>query len=253
MRIIIIGASGFVGSYLVEELSQEHTIIPVYKNDIDIFHNETVKIVLEKTEPDFVINCLSFGDKDVNSRSSDDVAKNLSSFYSFYANRSLFKYYINIGSGIESTNSDSAYAFSKKLISNQIFNNSKFFNLILFGCFGKHERETRLLKRFINSDSVFNIKDDRVFDYISIQDFTKIVKYVITHPENVLTPWINCVYKDKLKISEFLSMFCDINKLEKNFIVESESRNDYKGKYNLDELYGLNLYGIGHGMREYML
>ena len=139
------------------------------------------------------------------------------------------------------------------MISNQIFNNSKFFNLILYGCFGKHEKETRLLKRFINSKDTFSIKDDRVFDYISIQDFTKIVEYVISSPESILHPHINCVYRDKLKISEFLSMFCDINKLEKNFIVESASDKNYKGKYNLDELYGLNLYGIGHGMREYML
>jgi len=253
MKIVIIGASGFVGSHLVKHLSLQHKVIPIYKGDIDVFDNESVKDFLEKTEPDFVINCLSFGDKDINSRSSEDVAKNLSSFYSFYSNRNLFKYYINIGSGIESTNSDSAYAFSKKLISKQIYPNSKFFNLILFGCFGKHERETRLLKRFINSKDTFKIKDDRVFDYISIQDFTNIVEYVISSSESILTTHINCVYKDKLKISEFLSMFCDINKLEKNFIVESEIDKDYKGNYNLDELYGLKLYGIGHGMREYML
>jgi nucleoside-diphosphate-sugar epimerase len=165
----------------------------------------------------------------------------------------LFKYYINIGSGIERTTNDSAYAFSKRIISNQIFNNSKFFNLILFGCFGKNEKDTRLLKRFINSKDTFSIKDDRFFDYISIQDFAKIVEYVVSHPEKILWPEINCVYRDKLKISEFLRMFCDINKLEKNFIVESESDNHYKGNYNLDDLFGLKLYGIGHGMREYML
>lgn len=101
MKILIVGASGFIGSYLVDKLSQSHQVIPIYKNSIDLFHNETVKVILEKTEPDFVINCLSFGDKDVNGRSSEDVGKNLSSFYSFYSNRNLFKYYINIGSGIE--------------------------------------------------------------------------------------------------------------------------------------------------------
>jgi nucleoside-diphosphate-sugar epimerase len=253
MKIVIIGASGFVGSYLVKHLSLQHNVIPIYKGDIDVFDNESVKYFLEKTEPDFVINCLSFGIQDINNRSSDDVAKNLSLFYSFYSNRNLFKYYINIGSGIELTSNDGAYAFSKRLISNQIFNNSKFFNLILYGCFGKHEKETRLLKRFINSKDAFSIKDDRLFDYISIQDFTKIVERVISSPESILHSHINCVYRDKLKISEFLSMFCDINKLEKNFIVESESDKHYKGNYNLDELYGLNLYGIGHGMREYML
>ena len=48
-------------------------------------------------------------------------------------------------------------------------------------------------------------------------------------------------------------MFCDINNIEKRYEVESESEDSYTGYSNLHEVPGLNLYGIGHGMKEYII
>lgn len=256
MKIVIVGASGFIGYYLTNLLKKEHDIIPVYKDTVDVFNQNDVRLFLEHHTPDMVINCLSFGGNDINGRSSEDVGKNFSSFYSFYSNSKLFKYYINFSSGIETTDSDSAYAFSKKIIS-RMARNPNWFNLQIFGCFGKHEKSTRLLKQYLNSSDTFEIQNDRLFDYISIQDLGKIVKSVLSATavnSTLLIPrHIVCTYETKMLISEFLEMFCDINKIEKNYVIASTSDKAYTGFSNLRDIEGLHLYGLGHGLQEYML
>lgn len=261
MRIIILGAGGFIGSYLTNELTTAHQVLPIYKDTVDLFDNETVRLLLEKVEPDVIINCLTFGGKDnLHNKDANDVSKNLSLFYNFYSNSDLFKYFINIGSGIEKTDSTSAYAFSKKAISNLIEGDSKFITLRLFGCFGKNENESRLLKRFLASKEPFKIVNDRPFDYISIQDFYNILKFVL---ENLGTlalkdvSLIDCVYGEKITISEFLELFCDINNIEKNYIIDSTSNDSYVGNpdmiYRLKKYHRLRLYGLAHGLKEYWI
>jgi len=251
MKVVIVGAAGFIGSYLVEHLTKNHTVIPIYKDTVNVFNNTDVRIFLENNVPDLVINCLSFGEGQGNN--SEDVGKNISSFYSFYSNQDLFKHYINIGSGIEETDKDSAYAFSKKLIASRMIS-KKWFNLIVYGCFGKHEKPSRLLQQFLTSKDIFKIQNDRYFDYISIQDFANVITAVAGNIDNIYMPNnITCVYDKKIKISNFLSIFCDINNLEKKYLVESESDEAYTGYSNLHEVPELTLYGIGHGMREYII
>ena len=54
-------------------------------------------------------------------------------------------------------------------------------------------------------------------------------------------------------MSEFLRLFCDINNIDKEIIVESTSNNPYIGDSTiLDFLPDLDLYGIMYGMKEYM-
>ena len=254
MRIIILGAGGFIGSYLTNELTTAHQVLPIYKDTVDLFDNETVRLLLEKVEPDVIINCLTFGGKDnLHNKDANDVSKNLSLFYNFYSNSDLFKYFINIGSGIEKTDSTSAYAFSKKAIFNLIKDDKKFITLRLYGCFGKNENESRLLKKFLASKEPFKIVNDRPFDYISIQDFYNIVKFVLANKDISL---IDCVYGQKIKISEFLDLFCDINNIEKNYIIESTSDDSYVGDSDiirsLTNHRGLRLYGLAHGLKVYV-
>jgi dTDP-4-dehydrorhamnose reductase len=257
MRIIILGAGGFIGSYLTNELTTAHQVLPIYKDDIDLFDNETVRLLLEKVKPDVIINCITFGGKDkLHNNDASDVGKNLSLFYNFYSNSDLFKYFINIGSGIENKEAKNAYAFSKKAISNLIGDNKKFITLRLYGCFGKNENESRLLKKFLASKEPFKIVDDRKFDYISIQDFYNILKFILSNVGTLEYNVIDCVYGQKITISEFLELFCDINNIEKNYIIESTSDDSYVGNSDiirsLTNHHGLRLYGLAHGLKVYV-
>ena len=250
-KILILGAGGFIGSYIAPRLAKNNAVMSITKPGIDVTDAAAVRNILELSQPDFVINCLTFGgNENVNSNNPSIVAKNLAMYYNFKSNSDLFGRYINIGSGIEQDYSNnSAYAFSKRMISKDL-DPSKFTNLKLFGCFGSDEKDSRLLKRFLASDGPFVLTNDRKFDYIYIGDFYKILEYVINNNQYKS---IDCVYSKKRTLSEFLRLFCDINNIDKEIIVESTSDNPYIGDSTiLDFLPDLDLYGIMYGMKEYM-
>ena len=255
MKVIVIGAGGFIGSYLTKRLTEKYQVLPVYTDTFDVLDQPTVKTILETLKPDCVINCLSFGGYDLSSNSSEYFSKNMTLFWNFFSNQEHFGKYINIGSGIEKVvtpNYNGSYAFSKREISKIIRTSDKFLNYYLYGCFGNHEKDNRLLKRFLASEDTFVIKDDRYFDYISIQDFYKFIEYELDGKREKETTFkeIDCVYDKKMLISDFLTMFCDINNIRKNFVIESTSNINYTGRG--PNLNGLHLYGVGHGLKEYM-
>jgi dTDP-4-dehydrorhamnose reductase len=259
MKVLIVGAGGFVGTYLTEHLSKKHEVYPLYKGTIDLLDNAIVTTLLETLKVDIVINCLTFGGKEkVKENSASDVADNLAMFYNFYTNQHLYTKYINIGSGIEKSKDNSAYAFSKRTIQNIIKNNSKFITLRLYGCFGKGEPDFRLLKKFLATKEPLKIIDKH-FDYFSIQDFGNVVEYIVnevqTGEQKFYSHDIDCVYGQKMLLSEFLDYFCDINNIEKNFVVDSYSSESYTGDSNtLCKLQnnGLRLYGLAHGLKVYI-
>jgi len=259
MKVLIVGAGGFVGTYLTEHLSKKHEVYPLYKGTIDLLDNATVTTLLETLKIDIVINCLTFGGKEkVKENSASDVADNLAMFYNFYTNQHLYTKYINIGSGIEKSKDNSAYAFSKRAIQNIIKNNSKFITLRLYGCFGKGEPDFRLLKKFLAAKEPLKIIDKN-FDYFSIQDFGNVVEYIVnevqTGEQKFYSHEIDCVYGQKMLLSEFLDYFCDINNIEKNFVVDSYSSESYTGDSNTLwklQSVGLRLYGLAHGLKVYI-
>ena len=85
MRILVIGAGGFIGSFITKELVKKHIVIPVYSKDgIDLTNQEQVTDLLTAAQVDIVINCVTYGGKDqINETDSTIVAKNLSMFYNF--------------------------------------------------------------------------------------------------------------------------------------------------------------------------
>jgi dTDP-4-dehydrorhamnose reductase len=259
MKILIVGAGGFVGTYLTEHLSKKHEVYPLYKGTLDLLDNTTVTTLLETLRVDIVINCLTFGGKEkVKENSASDVADNIAMFYNFHNNQHLYTKYINIGSGIEKSKDNSAYAFSKRAIQNIIKNNSKFITLRLYGCFGKGEPDFRLLKKFLAAKEPLKIIDKH-FDYFSIQDFGNVVEYIVnevqTGEQKFHSHDIDCVYGQKMLLSEFLDYFCDINNIEKNFVVDSYSSESYTGdSHTLWKLQsvGLRLYGLAHGLKVYI-
>ena len=259
MKILIVGAGGFVGTYLTNHLSKKYEVYPLYKDTIDLLDFKTVETLLSTIQFDVIINCLTFGGKQkVKENTASDVADNLAMFYNLYANQHLYTKYINIGSGIEKSKDNSAYAFSKRTIQNIIKGNNKFITLRLYGCFGKDEPDFRLLKKFLAAKEPLKIIDKH-FDYFSIQDFGNVVQYIVnevaTGNELYHSYEIDCVYGQKMLLSEFLDYFCDINNIEKNFVVDSYSSEPYIGDSNT--LYklqstGLRLYGLAHGLKVYI-
>ena len=90
-KILILGAGGFIGSYITPRLSKNNIVMSITKPGIDVTDAAAVRNILELSKPDFVINCLTFGgNENVNSNDPNIVAKNLAMYYNFKSNSDLF-------------------------------------------------------------------------------------------------------------------------------------------------------------------
>lgn len=263
MRIAILGAGGFLGSYLTEHLVHNHYIIPVTRHTLDLTDYNQVDAWLGKAVPDVVINCaISGGGKNVNDINYSDVQRDLAIFLNFY-NNSAVKKYINIGSGAEFdrrtsiTNAEEcdilnskpleSYGFVKNTIARMVLMRQDFFTLRLFGCFDNSEPSIRLFKKF-KQHSKITIQD-KYFDYISAEDFARIVEHYCTSAD--LVKDLNCVYENKLMLSEQLRMFAKYH--VPNGVIDSETVSDlnYTGSgRNLCKL-NIPLKGLEQGIKDY--
>jgi GDP-L-fucose synthase len=267
ISVMIVGADGFIGSSATQKLSKQYHCIPIHKsNGIDFTNYNQVKQLLEATRPDVVLNCLAYSSKHCIDNPGEEVGKNLSMFYNFYANKHLYNQYINIGSGAEfdrSTDIDvalecdifnvlpgDAYGFNKNLVARLIADAAdKFITLRIFGCFGSTEWSSRLLKRFIQTPN-FVLENDRYFDYVSIDDFLTVVKHVIDNRITALD--CNVVYDEKLLLSEFLNRFCKIHEKYSKFVVSSNSDKNYTGSSAKLNSLCLRLSGLDVGLKNYL-
>lgn len=262
-KLLIIGAEGFIGSYLSKNLLNYETH-KVVKGSIDVLNIDSVTSLLKECKFDIIVNCLTFGGKEkVNLVDQTIVENNVTMFNNFLLNSDKFSHFVNIGSGSEfdtSKNIDQAfeyeifnsspkqsYSYSKNLIARSIFYNNKFTTLRLFGCFGKDEPNIRLLKKYIIDKEIKII--DRYFDYISIQDFQLILNYILS---NRITSFdVNCVYKDKIKLSDFLRCFDKVFKRNNNFVIDKISDLNYTGSCDKLNSLNLNLFGLEESFKNF--
>lgn len=57
MKIAITGVGGLVGSCLVKQLASQHQIVPLKHTDLDITNKRAVQVVLQREQPEVIINC----------------------------------------------------------------------------------------------------------------------------------------------------------------------------------------------------
>ena len=100
MKIAILGARGFIGSYLVQYFSNKsHTVIPVTRDTLNLSDYIAVDNWINSVQPDVIINAVtSGGGARVNDINYTDVQTDLGIFFNFYNNKHCPRY-INIGSG----------------------------------------------------------------------------------------------------------------------------------------------------------
>lgn len=262
-KVIILGANGFIGSYLVKNI-QGINIVPITRDDINLNDYFSVMDLLIKENPYAVINCAMSGKKSkIDNLDSDDVKRILGIFLNFYNLRGLFTKYINIGSGAEfdrETDIDyrsentiaervpaDNYGYVKNVISRLCIDDPKFITLRLFGCFDKSEHEDRLFAKLMRNESINII--DKEFDFFSAEDFSRVVIHCLN---NELTyKDLNCVYEEKLKLSETLNKFVDIHHLTAQINILDVSSTNYTGSAIRLKIENLKLAGLEQSIRNY--
>jgi GDP-L-fucose synthase len=264
MKVAVLGANGFVGSSIVNYLSKKYEVVPIKRDTIDLLNMVKVTHYLKDQMFDVVINAAAVM---TDNNALHDTRNNLGLFMNFYNNSELFGKFINLGSGAEFDRTldinespedlifnrlpEDSYGFGQNIKSRLCHDKQNFFTLRLFNCFGPGEGSTRIFPKFISkqNEEVFEIQNNRYFDYFSISDLLKVIEHVIL--EDCVTKDINCVYSEKYKISEVLGMFCSANRLRPNFKVVSENSNNYTGRsLNLESL-NIDLEGLKKGISNY--
>lgn len=267
MRVIVLGGNGFLGSYLKNNL--KHDVYSVTRKELDITNLDQVKYFLRynsgRDKFDAIINCAIVGGSFDNRLG---LKENLSVFMNFFECSHLFGKYINIGSGAEFDKSKDItnareeqiftsspkddYGYVKNIISRLCYQKSNFYTLRLFGCYDSTENKERLFKK-LQANKLELVKD-KFFDYISARDFCKIVDFYLLSKQN-LPKDINCVYSEKYKLSQLISMF----QKEKNIKSDVKIINDnldvppdnYTGCSSKLEKLGMILTGQEYSMKYY--
>lgn len=244
MKIAVLGARGFVGSSLAKHLSDNHKVVPVVRSTLDLLDYQQVFDFLKKEKFDVIINAAAVM---TDPNSFADTRNNLGIFMNFFNSSGMFEKFINLGSGAEFDRSinieniqedqlfkrmpSDSYGFGQNIKSRLCLNRKNFYTLRLFNCFGRGEYSSRIFPKFLSkqSDDVFEIQNDRYFDYFSITDLCKVVDYYVN--DDPIFPDVNCVYKEKYKISQVLEKFVKLNNLKNNITITSTSNNNYTGDY----------------------
>lgn len=269
MKILITGASGFIGKYLKTYLSNEHELLTPTSSELDLSNTIVVNEFFKDQYFDAVIHTAVQGRNnvyDVDSKLANDI---VNMFVNLLGNRQHYKTLINFGSGaefgldrsIDNCAEDDilnvipveGYGLGKNIVARTIRGMSNFYNLRVFSCFDPSEESNRLITKFkkiSEQGSVFEISQDRYVDFVSLHDIAIVVKAVLN--TQLAYTDINIAYQNKLLLSDLLYNYCQIHNIDtKHLVVTGTSNKHYTGNGDRLASLSLNLEGILPTLQRY--
>lgn len=250
MKILIIAKNSFLAKQIKDYfLNSEYDLYFSSREDFDLTSAEQTRNFFNVRHYDVVVNCAINGGIRGKEDTLQDFLNNIQMFKNLVDNRDGFGKLINFGSGAEfdrSLDIDSCseeqiftrspkdyYGLSKNIITRIIYKYDKFFNIRIFGCFGKHEKESRFLKTNIKnalSNEPLNVHQDRFMDYISADDLCKILKFYFDNNIELLPKDLNAVYKKKYTLKQLAKMVKFHLNSESEILIQQEGlANSYTG------------------------
>lgn len=204
MRVLIIGATGFIGRNLKEyfENKEGYVLLAPNRQELNVLDEKSVTKYLQQHQIDVVIHAAIYVCNEFKGNAPELILENdLRMFYNFEKNKSLYKKMIYFGSGAEydktypivdiSENEigesipESDYGFAKYIIGNSILGEKNIYNLRIFGLFGKYEnwRETFISNCCCKAVKglPLTIRQNVFFDYMWIEDFCGIVEWFVNN------------------------------------------------------------------------
>lgn len=201
--IILLTGSGF----LAKEIQEKLDVIKVPRSVLE--NPKKLLTMVEEAGAEFIIHT-SWAD--VGGGGSGSYEWNMLVHDNLLQISSLVKSIFIFGSGCETepVHEDRFwYKKGKVDVAAKVITNNKFINLILYGCFGRHEEPTRLIKNCMNRISnnlPIELKQDRWMDFLYVDDLISIIKYYMNNPID-LPRRLDCVYPHNHELNH-LSSIC---------------------------------------------
>jgi UDP-glucose 4-epimerase len=204
LRVLITGASGFIGRNLAELFLGRYRVESPSSCELDLVNEQAVREYLTKNRFDVVVHCATTRSNRKVGAPADLLDRNCRMFFNLLRNKSSFGKLIYFGSGAEYDRHElpalvpegyfdtripmDPYGFSKYLCAKYAETQDQTFNLRLFGVFGKYEPwDVRFIANAcarVVCGLPIVIRQDVVFDYLYVKDLADIAaKFIESTPK----------------------------------------------------------------------
>lgn len=251
MKVLVLGSNSFIAKE-IKDYFYNKNFFYFNRSSLDLTNTKQVEYFFANDYYDFVINTCVVGGVRNKQDDFSVLSNNLLMFDNLLKVKNKYKYLFNFCSGaafdrkrhinnapeehIFLCRPDDYYGLSKNIVSRHIWNLENIFNFRIFGCFGKHELETRFLKNSlnnINNNTDIIVNKDKYMDYISAIDVCKILEYYMNNIKDIKYKDINLVYDDKIKLSDFGNQILELKKSKMSVkILNDGLDNSYTGSSN---------------------
>ncbi len=199
LKVLVTGASGFIGRNLAELLSGRYRIAAPNRQELDLVDADAVRDYLAKHRFDVIIHSAT-GRSNRKITAPDLFKNNCRMFFNFARNRHLYGRMLHLGSGAEfgirfprmaepffdTHVPTDDYAFAKYIAAQYTeAAQSNIYNLRLFGVFGKYEAwDVRFISNAICRalfDLPITLRQNVRFDYLYVNDVANLISWFIEH------------------------------------------------------------------------
>jgi UDP-glucose 4-epimerase len=200
IRLLITGASGFIGRNLLEQLGPKYETLAPKSSELDLTDSRAVERYLSERDVDVVVHSAGRGVSRREQGRGNFSDVNFSMFYNLASCSGSYKRMIQIGSGAEYDKSrpivrakeadfgkrvpKDDYGQFKYRCSRYIEGVDNIVCLRLFSCYGKYEDyETRFISNAV-AKAVFGLpitiaNQNVVFSFVYVDDFVRVVEHFI--------------------------------------------------------------------------
>jgi len=201
IRLLITGASGFIGRNLAEQLQQCCDVAAPGRHELDLADAAAVRDFLKAQRFDVVVHCATVRSNRMKGTPAGLRGDNCRMFFNLARNSAQFGKMICLGSGAEYDRRHyrsrmtedyfdthvpvDDYGFSKYICAKAVSSYPNICELRLFAVFGRYESwEVRFLSNACCRaiwDLPVVIPQNVFFDFLDVRDFGRVVQWFIEH------------------------------------------------------------------------